>query len=154
TFLSAPTQGQINALPLSLADINARSRILPNFAAAGFTSNITAFLPNGNSTYHGGSAQLTRRFANDFQFSAAYTWSHLIDDTTAEVFSTVLSPRRVQDFQNLRLERADSALDRRHRFVFSGVWDIPFGRNSSGFVKGVLGGWSLANVLTFESGEK
>jgi hypothetical protein len=35
------------------------------------------------------------------------------------------------------------------------VWDIPFGRNSSsGFVKTVLGGWSLANVLTFESGEK
>lgn len=155
TFLSAPTQGQIDALPLSLADINARSRILPNFAAAGFTSNITAFLPNGNSTYHGGSAQLTRRFANDFQFSAAYTWSHSIDDTTAEVFSTVLSPRRVQDFQNLALERADSALDRRHRFVFSGVWDIPFGRNNSnGFVKTVLGGWSLANVLTFESGEK
>ncbi len=34
--------------------------------------------------------------------NAAYTWSHLFDDTTAEVFSAVLSPRRVQDFQNLR----------------------------------------------------
>jgi len=141
-------------LGLSLADINARSRILPTFADAGFTSNITAFLPNGNSTYHGGSAQLTRRFGSGFQFSAAYTWSHLIDDTTAEVFSTVLTPRRVEDFQNLRVERGDSALDRRQRFVFSGLWNLPFGRNSSGFVKHVLGGWSLANVLTFESGEK
>jgi hypothetical protein len=66
-----------------------------------------------------------------------------------------LSPRRVQDFQNLRAEKADSALDRRQRFVFSGLWDIPFGRNSSNsFVKTLLGGWSLANVLTFESGEK
>jgi hypothetical protein len=127
---------------------------VPSFADAGFTSNITAFLPNGNSTYHGGSAQLTRRFAGGFQFSGAYTWSHLIDDTTAEVFSTVLTPRRVQDFQNLAVERGDSALDRRHRFVFSGLWDIPFGHNGSGFVKSILGGWSLANVLTFESGEK
>ena len=38
----------------------------------------------------------------------------------------MLSPRRVQDFQNLRAERADSALDRRHRFVLSGVYELPF----------------------------
>jgi hypothetical protein len=155
TFLSAPSQSDIDSLGTTLADINARSRILPAFAAAGFISNITAFLPNGNSTYHGGSAELTRRFSHGLQFSGAYTYSHLIDDTTAEVFSTVLSPRRVQDFQNLRTEKADSALDRRHRFVFSGLYDLPFWRKSSNsLMRHSLGGWSLAGVLTFESGEK
>jgi hypothetical protein len=155
TFLAAPSQTAINALGTSLADISARPRILPAFAAAGFTSNITAFLANGNSTYHGGSAQLTRRMTKGLQFSGAYTYSHLIDDTTAEVFSTVLTPRRVQDFQNLRPERADSALDRRHRFVFSGLYDLPFLRKSSNsLVRHTLGGWSLAGVLSFESGEK
>ena len=155
TFLSAPSQATIDSLPTNLADIQTRSRILPQFDAAGFTSNITAFLPNGNSTYHGGSAQLTRRFSDGLQFSAAYTYSHLIDDTTAEVFSTVLTPRRVQDFQNLRAERADSALDRRNRFVFSGLYDIPLGRkNDNGILGRVIGGWSLAGVLTFETGEK
>jgi hypothetical protein len=155
TFLSAPSQSTIDALGTSLADINDRSRILPAFAAAGFTSNITAFLPNGNSTYHGGSAQLTRRLTNGLQFSAAYTYSHLIDDTTAEVFSTVLTPRRVQDFQNLRTEKADSALDRRHRFVLSGLYDLPFFRKSdNSLIRHSLGGWSMAGVLSFESGEK
>jgi hypothetical protein len=145
----------IDSLGTTLADLTAGPRILPDFAAAGFTSNITAFLPNGNSTYHGGSAQFTRRFENGLQFSGSYTYSHLIDDTTAEVFSTVLTPRRVQDFQNLRTEKADSALDRRHRFVFSGLYDLPFWRkSSSSLMRHTIGGWSLAGILTFESGEK
>ncbi|HEY9283919.1 MAG TPA: hypothetical protein VIP46_10745 [Pyrinomonadaceae bacterium] len=79
--------------------------------------------------------------------------SHLIDDTTAEVFSTVLSPRRVQDFQNLRPERADSALDRRHRFTLGAIYELPFLRNhGNGFVRTALGGWMLAGTHIAESG--
>ena len=105
TFCSTPSQTDIDALTTSLADIQARSNILPQYLAAGFTSPIAAFLDNGNSTYHRGSASLTRRLSNGLEFTAAYTWSHLIDDSTAEVFSTVLSPRRVQDFQNMTAEK-------------------------------------------------
>ena len=156
TFFSMPSQAQLDALPLTLTDINARSRIVPRFANAGFTNAaFAAFLSNGNSTYHGASGQLIRRFADGFQMTAAYTWSHLIDDTTAEVFSTVLSPRRVEDFQNLRRDRADSALDRRHRFVTSFIYEIPFFRNSgNGFVRTVLGGFNFSGTYTAESGQK
>ncbi|MBA2707872.1 MAG: carboxypeptidase regulatory-like domain-containing protein, partial [Gemmatimonadaceae bacterium] len=156
TFLSAPTQAQLDALPLTLAIINARSNFVQRFADAGFGgSNVIGFLSNGNSTYHGGSASLIRRFSNGFQLTAAYTWSHLIDDTTAEVFSTVLSPRRVQEFQELRQERADSALDRRHRFVSSFIYELPFFRNDSNkFLRTVLGGFNFAGTYTAESGQK
>ena len=155
TFFSTPSQATIDELTTSLADIQARSNILPQYVAAGFTSPITAFLANGNSTYHAGSASLTRRLSNGFQLSAAYTWSHMIDDTTAEVFSTVLSPRRVQDFQNLTAERADSALDRRQRFVVSTLYDLPFYKNSSNhFARSIFGGVSMAATLAFESGEQ
>ncbi|HEX2523991.1 MAG TPA: carboxypeptidase regulatory-like domain-containing protein, partial [Terriglobia bacterium] len=157
TFFAAPSQAQLDALTLTLADINARSNFLPNWTAAGFTNpaSVIGFLSNGNSTYHGASAQLTRRFSEGFQMTAAYTWSHLIDDTTAEVFSTVLSPRRVEDFQNLRRERADSALDRRHRFVTSFIYEIPWFRNhSNGFVRHVLGGFNISGTYTAETGQK
>lgn len=156
TFLTQPTQAQLDALPLTLAQINARSRYVPRFANAGFNGNaVVGFLSNGNSTYHGGSVQVLRRFENGFQASGAYTYSHLIDDTTAEVFSTVLSPRRVQDFQNLRAERADSALDRRHRFVFSSIYELPFFRTSSNsFARTILGGFSFSGTYTAESGQK
>lgn len=135
--------------------IETRSNFVDAFANAGFTSNLVGFLSNGNSTYHGGSASLQRRFSRGFQMTAAYTWSHLIDDTTAEVFSTVLSPRRVMEFQDLRLDRADSALDRRHRFVTSFIYELPFFRNSTNsFARAVLGGFQLAGTYTAESGQK
>ncbi len=154
TYSSAPTQAQIDALTLTRAQLAARSPIVPAYDAAGFNENfIISFLSNGNSTYHGFSTQLNRRLASGWQATAAYTWSHLIDDTTAEVFSTVLSPRRVQDFQNLRAERANSALDRRHRFVASSVYDLPFFTNSSNwFARSILGGFSFAGTYSWESG--
>jgi hypothetical protein len=156
TFFSAPTQAQLDALTLTLTQINARSNFVPRWQAAGFTNpgSVVGFLSNGNSTYHGASAQLTRRFAKGFQLTSAYTWSHLIDDTTAEVFSTVLSPRRVEDFQNLRRDRADSALDRRHRFITSFIYELPWFRGSNGLTRALLGGWNFSGTYTAESGQK
>jgi hypothetical protein len=86
--------------------------------------------------------------------TAAYTLSHLIDDTTAEVFSTVLSPRRVEDFQNLRRERANSALDHRHRFVTSWIYEVPWFSDKTGWAKTLLGGFNLAGTYTYETGER
>jgi len=157
TFLSQPTQAQLDALTLSINEINARSNFEPRYEAAGFTNpgSVVGFLSNGNSTYHAASAQLIRRFSDGVQLTAAYTYSHLIDDTTAEVNSTVLSPRRVEDFQNLRTDRADSALDRRHRFVASFIYEVPLFKNSSNFLaRGLIGGWSLSGTFSAESGEK
>ena len=155
TFFSAPSQATLDSLKTTLDQLQSATNIIPTFQAAGFTSPITAFLSNGNSTYHAGSASLTRRLSNGLQFSGAYTWSHLIDDSTAEVFSTVLSPRRPQDFQNLVPERGDSALDHRQRFVASALYDLPFFSNSSNhFKKTFLGGFSTAATLSFESGQK
>ncbi|MCA1815191.1 MAG: carboxypeptidase regulatory-like domain-containing protein, partial [Acidobacteria bacterium] len=155
TFLTRPSQAQLDALTLTLAQINARPRVIPRYAAAGFTNPVVAFLSNGNSIYHGGSAQLQKRFSRGLQMSTAYTFSHLIDDTTAEVFSTVLSPRRVQNFQNLRSERANSALDHRHRFVTSAIYELPWFRNDSNhFARAVLGGFNIAGTYTIESGEQ
>lgn len=157
TFLTRPSQAELNALTLSLDDIQARSNFEPRFEAAGFTNpgSVVAFLSNGNSTYHGASAQLVRRFTGGLQLTAAYTWSHLIDDTTAEVNSTVLSPRRVEDFQNVRADRADSALDRRHRFVTSFIYEVPlFKSNQNRWVRGFAGGWSFSGTYSAESGER
>lgn len=155
TFFASPSQAQLDALTLTLADIQARPRIVPRFANAGFTTPIVGFLSNGNSSYHGLSGQLTRRFSRGLQLTSSYTWSHLIDDSTAEVNSTVLSPRRVQEFQNLTAEKADSALDRRHRFVGSVIYEVPFFRTSDNrWVRNLLSGVTFAGTYTAESGQK
>jgi hypothetical protein len=153
TFLSAPTQAQLNGLTTTLAQLQALPSFSPAFTAAGFLSNITAFEPFGGSSYHSLATQLNRRFSNGLQFQAAWTWSHNIDDSTADFFSTVLTPRRPQDFQNLHPDRSNSALDRAHRVTVTAIYDVPFFKNRNGFIKNIAGNWEIAPIYTFETGE-
>jgi hypothetical protein len=75
-----------------------------------------------------------------------------MDDSTAEVNTTTLSPRRPQDFANMRGEWASSALDRRHRLVSTWVWDTPWFRsNHNWLLHNVLGGYSFSGTYTLES---
>ena len=83
----------------------------------------------------------------------AYTWSHNFDDSTATNFSTILSPRRAQDFQNLRAEWASSALDRRHRFTFTPIYDFKPFQNGNWMMKNVIGNWNISGTYTFQSPE-
>ena len=155
TYLSAPSQAQLDSLSTTLDDLKARSALVPAFANAGFNgSNITAFMPWGDSIYHGLATQLTRRFAHGFQMTGAYTWSHNIDDSTATHFSTILSPRRPQDFQNLSAERSNSPLDRRHRLTVNWLWDMPYFSGSQHWaMKNLIGNWRFVGTFTAESGE-
>jgi hypothetical protein len=155
TYLTAPSQVTLDALPLTLTQLT-NERLAPGIgntlAPYGFTSNITAYTPRGNSEYHGLATELTKRFSRNLLFKGAYTWSHLLDDSTAEVNSTVLAPRRPQDFNDIRKEWASSLLDRRHRFTFTWLYETPwFSKDSNPFKRHVLGGYQIGGTYTAES---
>src|SRR5207248_3306766 len=153
TYLTAPTQAQLDALPLTLAQLNALPRIIPAWSSAGFTRNLLEFMPIGSSKYHGLATQITRRFSNGLQFQGAFTWSHNTDNSTADVFSTVLTPRRPQDFQNVPGDYGTSALDRRYRFTLAAIYDVPWFKTSNWFMKNVVGNFEFAPVYQFEAPE-
>lgn len=152
TFFSMPSQATLDALPLTLAQLQSEGHILPAYAAAGFTSNITAYEPIGASTYHGLDVQVNRRLSHGLQLIGAYTWSHAIDNSTAEVFSTLTTPRRPQDFQDLTEDRSDSALDHRNRLTLSVVYDVPFFKQSNWFLKNLVGNWEVDPIYTYQTG--
>lgn len=150
TLTEAPSQAYLNSLGLTLGDLQGIDNNI--WAQHGFLSPITAFMPIGNSIYHGLATQVNKRFSKNFSFVGAYTWSHNIDDGTASVFSTLIQPRRPQDFLQYRPERASSALDRRHRFSLSGIYETPwFGRDSNAFLRVLLGGYVLSGTYIAES---
>ena len=100
TYLQAPSQGVLDSLPNTLSSIGHNSSFVPAYADAGFNgSNVVGFMQWGASNYNGLQTQLTRNFTNGLQFIASWTWSHAFDNSTADVFSTYLTPRRPQDFQ-------------------------------------------------------
>ena len=149
TTLVAP-----GAQSTNLADLKAISNILPQFSAAGFTSKITSYQPFSSSNYNGLVANLTRRFQNGLQMNLSYTWSKTMDDATAEVFATVLTPRRPQDSQNVAGDYSRSALDRTHRVTLEALYDLPFYKHSGNFLlKNVVGNWAVSPIYTYESPE-
>ncbi len=156
-FFTAPTQTILDSLTNTLAGVQTAAanggNLVPAYANAGFTGLITAFMPQGNSTYHGWSNQLSRRFSNGLQFQGSYTWSHNIDDSTDALNATVLAPRRPQDSQNLRPERASSLLDYRNRIVLQMIYDVPYFKNRNWLLKNLAGNWEIAPVYTFQSGQ-
>jgi hypothetical protein len=158
TYTTAPSQATLDALPTTLGAINsafaAHGNIVPAYNAAGFNaSTITSYQPEASSTYHGLATQLNKRLSNGLQFVGAYTYSHLIDDATAEVFSTVLAPRRSQNGLNLRDDFANSILDHRHRVTLSVIYDVPYFKHSNALVKNTVGNWEIAPIYTYQSGQ-
>ena len=164
TYLSAPTQAQLDALPITLdgpgglldQSYNCATTCLfdLNYLNDGFESPITAFMPWGASTYHGLQTQLQRRLTNGLTFQVAWTWSHMIDNSTADFHSTDISPRRPQDFRNLPAERGDSILDHPHRLTALVSYDVPWFAHDSNWVKkNLLGNYQFVPVFTWESGQ-
>jgi hypothetical protein len=154
-FYSAPTPAVLNALPLTLTQLQTNENINNNmWYQYGYTNAITGYLPIGNSSYHGLATEVTKRFSAHYLFKGAYTWSHLIDDSTSEVNSTALTPRRPQDFQNINADRATSALDRRQRFTLTSLYEVPwFHGDKNWFKRNILGNFQVSGIFTAESGE-
>lgn len=152
TYLAAPSQAALDSLPLTLAALQSEASAARNpWQPAGFDQFVTAFMPIGNSTYHGMAVQVNKRFSKNMSFVGSYTWSHAIDDGTAAVFSTLIQARRPQDFQNFRSERASSALDRRQRFSLSWIYETPKFSDSNWFKKQVLGNYVFTGTYIAES---
>ncbi len=121
---------------------------------AGFTSSVVSFAPSSESNYNGLAGSLNRRFQNGLDLNFAYTWSKTMDDATADVFSTVLSPRRSQDWLNVSNDYSRSALDRTHRLSLAAIYALPFYKNSHNwFLKNAVGNWEVAPVYTYQSPE-
>jgi hypothetical protein len=150
TFFSQPSAAQLAGLTTTLGSIP-RVRAL---GAYGFLSELAEHSPVGNSQYDAGSVSLTRRFTNGFAMTGAYTWSKTIDDSTNELNTSAVNPRRPQDAFNLRNERGLSALDIPQRMSASFVYDVPyFSHHSNRFVKAVLGNFQLSAIFQAQSGQ-
>jgi hypothetical protein len=107
------------------------------------------FAPNSDSHYSALQATLAHRFGKGLYFQSAYTYSKSIDDVST---ASVAFLTRVNDQNDARASRGLSDFDRRHRFVTSAVYQLPFFAHASGFSKAALGGWETSGVIVLQSG--
>jgi hypothetical protein len=108
---------------------------------------------NAGSNYNSLQTSLTKRFSHGLQFLASYTYSRSIDyisgnSTAGNEF--IAAPGNQQDLASMR---GPSDYDRPHRFVISGLYDLPsFYKGDSGFAKAVANGWETTGIFTIQSG--
>lgn len=142
----------LGAAQLLLGDptSNVLTRLNPQYNAINFRG------ANGFSYYNGLNVGLrTANLGNTgLQFKANYTWSHAIDNLSSTFSESsnnfVLG---YLDAFNPAFDKGNAEFDVRHRFVFSGVWDVPWMKNASnGFLRHVVGGWELAPIFTIRTG--
>ncbi len=169
TYTTLPSLATIQALPTIAQVVAANPLISPTtflaprqLAAQGFNGALTGLpSPIGESKYDGLAFSLTRQFARNLGFTAAYTWSKTTDNSTNELNTSALNPRRAQDAGeffgngvNIDNEWGDSPLDIPHRFVSSFAVDVPWFKNSSNSVlKAVLGGFAINGIFQIQSGQ-
>jgi hypothetical protein len=141
-FNDAPTPGQGNP--------NLR-RPLPQFGSLITASNITV------SNYAALELKAEERASRGLTFLAAYTYSRSIDEASTSNGSQQPG-EGPQNAYDLAGSRGVSDFDVPHNFVFSGVYDLPFGSgrrfwSGSGWLQSkVLGGWESTGILSLRSG--
>jgi outer membrane receptor protein involved in Fe transport len=86
---------------------------------------VAMYKTGGRSNYHGLQTALTKRFSNRWQASATYTVSKMMDNVTPYQ----ASPDNSFDIE---ADYAPSVADQRHRFVFNGIWSLPYDFQVSG----------------------
>ena len=159
-YLTAPSQatldGLTNTLPSLTGQVGAPNygNIVPAYAAVGVDGILTSYQPWGSSRYNGLSVQANYRFTKGLEFVSAYTWSHDIDNSTADVFSTYTTPRRPQDARDIDNDYSSSALDHRQRLTYAAVYRLPYFQDSgrNWLVKNIVGNWDIAPIYTYQTG--
>src|SRR5262249_32394050 len=144
------TKGNAPALPLVLANNLVRNLRRPRPIAD--LGAFRLFENTANSNYNAFQLEVRKRFSAGYTFTAAYTWSHSIDDVS-DIFPIAGAPVLAQDQNALGLDRGSSNFDMRHRVAISLIWDLPFYRNSSQDMARWLGGWQFSSIFQYGSGQ-
>jgi hypothetical protein len=113
-----------------------------------------------NSRYNGLTTKIERRFANGFSFLGVYTFGRALDtQTTIDLCDGCTNSSgngAVADTRNRRLNYGLSDSHTAHRFVLSGLMELPFGTGKRIFATGpaaaIAGGWSVSGITTLASG--
>jgi len=116
-------------------------RPFPHFTGINYETN------EGYSDYNSLQARLEKRMSAGLSLSGAYTWSKFLEATSFLNETDPVAARVVSD------------QDRTHRLVFSGLYELPFGKgrqfgaNTNPVLGKIIEGWQLQSIYQYQSGQ-
>ncbi len=115
----------------------------------------------GNSIYNALQLEANRRFSHGLSFTTAYTLAKNINDIggpSPTDFGSETGGGRIMDSLNRAGSRGNDFATRRHRFISTFLYELPFGRGKAvgGSVNRMtnllVGGWQLSGIFLAQSG--
>ena len=157
-FYGIITDPRANNLNKETVQFQRLLRPMQQFDGAGSSE-----LGNGDSWYHSMQVKWEKRFSHGFQMLAHYTWAKFLDDVSNGSSNldwlSATNGRNLQNLWDYRQEKSYSSNDVAHRFVATGVYQMPFGRGRNfardvnSIVNGVIGGWEVSGFFTLQSSQ-
>ncbi len=115
----------------------------------------------GNSSYNAFQVEANRRFAQGLSFTTAYTLAKNLNDiggSNPTGFGSETGNGRIMDSLNRAGSRGNDYATRRHRFISTFLYDLPFGRGKkfggsmNRMTDLVAGGWQISGIFLGQSG--
>ena len=111
------------------------------------------------SNYNSGTVEVSRRSGKSLTFDASYTWTRDLSNAggaTPNAFAVAGGTYLTSRFQP-GLDYGNVIYDRKHRFLATYLYELPFGRgkrwlNSGTALNKFVGDWQLAGVTVLQSG--
>ena len=107
---------------------------------------------DGPASYNALQAQLRKSFSSGLFFMASYTYSKSLD-WVSDPYGALPA-----NFYDLQAEWGPSDYNHTHMFVFSSIYQLPFGRGKSflsspnAITQTLAGGWSIGSIISLYSG--
>jgi outer membrane receptor protein involved in Fe transport len=149
-FAPVPTAIPVQGGGTVTVDQFPTARPLTNF------DRIIEFQSTAESEYNGLTLELRKRFGGKLQYNVAYTLGK-VEDTVPDATAVVPNGSDDAKFASNPFDFGDDLApgnnDQRHRLVVSGLWDLSYWRDAGGWRKGLLDGWALGWIATWQTGQ-
>jgi hypothetical protein len=132
----------------------------PLFATAPLITNISTTAARGRSDYQALQASVRQRNVKGVEYLASYTLSRVRTNNLGYYGSAGVQAEGAYWMNTYEPEwnYGPAFFDARHNFVFSGTYEVPFGKGrrwgsqTPTAMDAILGGWSLSGILQARTG--
>lgn len=112
--------------------------------------------PNTQSFYNASTVEVNKRYASGLFFQSSWVWAHGTSNATGSNGGGFASENGSvpTDRFNLALDKGNLPGTRRHRFLTTATYDLPFGKlaGNNYFGKLIAQGWQISGILLWQSG--
>jgi hypothetical protein len=156
-----PAIGFLVGTPYAGAPVRAGSYYIPAGAAKAnpTIANTWTWFSVGTSSYHALQIDVNRRFSQNLSFRGVYTFAKALDDGDSINQTTAANaPGLVSNPYDLAADKGRATFDVTHMASINALYGLPFGHgqryasNLAGLASHFVSGWSLAGIVTIQSG--